>query len=70
LAGAPAFAAEDTDADFSSLLGQIQQARKQLEPVPKLIETEKWDSVRAILILPPLSDCWAKTNRPLLKKYA
>jgi hypothetical protein len=26
--------------------------------------------VRKILIEPPLADCWAKTNRPLLTKYA
>lgn len=29
--------------------------------------TEKWDSVRAILIKPPLlPDCWTKTVRPSL----
>lgn len=55
---------------FSDLLGQIQQAESQLEKVPALIESEKWDAVRAILIEPPLSDCWAKTNRPLVSKYA
>mmetsp|Transcript_20475 Transcript_20475/g.38833 ORF Transcript_20475/g.38833 Transcript_20475/m.38833 type:complete len:214 (-) Transcript_20475:164-805(-) len=51
-------------------LNLIQQAREQLSPVPDLIKQEKWDSVRAILITPPLSDCWAKTSRPLLKLYA
>mmetsp|Transcript_30344 Transcript_30344/g.46466 ORF Transcript_30344/g.46466 Transcript_30344/m.46466 type:complete len:221 (+) Transcript_30344:18-680(+) len=51
-------------------LNQIRQARKQLDNVPDLIQSEKWDSVRAILITPPLSDCWAKTSRPLLLKYA
>lgn len=49
---------------------QLQQAEQQLNDIPKLIDGEKWDSVRAILIAPPLSDCWAKTNRPLLKNYA
>lgn len=48
----------------------IIQARRQLDAVPSLIEQEKWDAVRAILITPPLSDCWAKTARPLLRAYA
>jgi hypothetical protein len=38
--------------------------------VPDLIRSEKWDSVRAILITPPLSDCWAKGAKPTLQKYA
>lgn len=41
-----------------------------MENVPSLIQQEKWDAVRAILITPPLADCWAKTSRPLLKNYA
>lgn len=56
--------------EFSSLLAQVEEARKQLDAVPKLIENEKWDSIRAILIEPPLADCWAKTSRPLLSKFA
>mmetsp|Transcript_8189 Transcript_8189/g.12575 ORF Transcript_8189/g.12575 Transcript_8189/m.12575 type:complete len:196 (+) Transcript_8189:76-663(+) len=56
--------------EFSSLLTQVEEARKQLDAVPKLIENEKWDSIRAILIEPPLADCWAKTSRPLLSKFA
>jgi hypothetical protein len=55
---------------LSDSLQAIQQARKQMENVPNLIKEEKWDSVRAILITPPLADCWAKTSRPLLKNYA
>ena len=56
---------------FEALLNKVQQAREQLNPVPKLIEAGKWDSVRAVLIEPPLSDCWAKTGRPqILKQYA
>lgn len=58
------------NSDFPSLLIQVQQARKQLDSIPALIDAEKWDSVRAILIEPPLADCWAKTSRPLLTKYA
>ncbi len=56
--------------DIDSLLSQLKEARAQLEPVPNLIKEEKWDSVRAILITPPLADCWAKTSKPLLKLYA
>ena len=70
VAVAPPIASAAPSANLSELLAQITQARKQLDPVPKLIEAEKWDSVRAILIEPPLADCWAKTNRPLLNKYA
>eukprot|EP00980_Cylindrotheca_fusiformis_P013484 scaffold3437_cov113-Cylindrotheca_fusiformis.AAC.51 len=55
---------------FDGLLSQVQQARKQMDSIPALIDSEKWDSVRAILIEPPLADCWAKTSRPLLTKYA
>jgi hypothetical protein len=55
---------------LSDTLGQLQRARRQLEEVPGLIREEKWDSVRAILIQPPLADCWAKTARPLLSRYA
>mmetsp|Transcript_17871 Transcript_17871/g.26442 ORF Transcript_17871/g.26442 Transcript_17871/m.26442 type:complete len:197 (+) Transcript_17871:117-707(+) len=56
--------------EISGLLTQVEEARKQLNVVPKLIENEKWDSIRAILIEPPLADCWAKTSRPLLSKFA
>ncbi|GFH56556.1 hypothetical protein CTEN210_13032 [Chaetoceros tenuissimus] len=55
--------------DIQKVFTQIEQARKQLEPVPTLIQEEKWDAVRAILITPPLSDCWSKTSK-LLKNYA
>jgi hypothetical protein len=51
-------------------LAQVKQAKMQLEPVPDLIKQQKWDAIRAILIEPPLADCWTKTNRPLLQKYA
>lgn len=56
--------------EVSDLVAQIKQARAQLDAVPALIENEKWDSVRAILIQQPLSDCWVKSARPLLPKYA
>lgn len=56
--------------DFSTILNKVKEARNQLDPIPTLIQEEKWDSVRAILITPPLSDCWAKTAKPLLVNYA
>ncbi len=56
--------------DINTILSQLKEARSQLDPIENLIKEEKWDSVRAILIKPPLSDCWAKTSRPLLKLYA
>ena len=55
---------------LSENLQLLQQARRQLDAVPDLIKLEKWDSIRAILITPPLADCWAKTARPLLSNYA
>jgi len=65
----PVNAAADKAA-FEGFPSQIQQARKQMDGIPALIDAEKWDSVRAILIEPPLADCWAKTSRPLVSKYA
>lgn len=50
-------------------LAQIKEARTQMEPIPSLIASEKWDSIRQILATPPLSDCWMKTGRPLLVDY-
>lgn len=65
-------AAAGTSSDLSSLREKVTEARKQLDPVPDLIKQEKWDSIRAILITPPLSDCWSKSSgsRPLLQRYA
>mmetsp|Transcript_4336 Transcript_4336/g.8481 ORF Transcript_4336/g.8481 Transcript_4336/m.8481 type:complete len:232 (+) Transcript_4336:137-832(+) len=67
-----ATAAAGGGADLSSLREQVEEARKQLDPVTDLIKAEKWDSIRAILIKPPLSDCWGKSSasRPLLQRYA
>ena len=58
--------------DVDSIVQQLKVAQKQLEPIPKLIEKEQWDSVRAILGTPPLSDCWSKSSMkiPLLQQYA
>lgn len=56
-------------ADTRSNLKLITEARRQLDPVPKLIDEQKWDSVRAILVTPPLKDCWT-TNTKMLREYA
>jgi hypothetical protein len=41
----------------------VEQARKQLDAVPAIISSEKWDQIRAILITPPLSDFWTTTKK-------
>jgi len=60
------------DESLSEMLSLVEEARRQLDAVPALIEKEQWDSVRAILIKPPLSDCWTKSARSkqLLVDYA
>ena len=56
---------------LSDLRPLIIQARSQMDVVPDLIKNGKWDSVRAVLVKPPLSDCWTKGANPnLLKDYA
>eukprot|EP00554_Chaetoceros_debilis_P014801 CAMPEP_0194118742 /NCGR_PEP_ID=MMETSP0150-20130528/36890_1 /TAXON_ID=122233 /ORGANISM="Chaetoceros debilis, Strain MM31A-1" /LENGTH=235 /DNA_ID=CAMNT_0038810231 /DNA_START=1 /DNA_END=708 /DNA_ORIENTATION=+ len=62
-------AATSSATSMENVLPKIKQARMQLEPIPDLIKSEKWDAVRAILITPPLSDAWSKTSK-LLQKYA
>jgi hypothetical protein len=62
--------AADDGGTFGDLIEQVKAARSQLDQVPKLIEAEKWDGVRSILAKPPLSDCWTKSARPLLPRYA
>ena len=72
-AGAIIFSITDkayAKSDANEIISQLKQARSQLDPVPDLIKEEKWDSVRAILITPPLADLWAKTSKPILKQYA
>ena len=51
------------------LSSNLKEARRQLDAVPKLIDDQKWDSVRAILVTPPLKDCWT-TNTKMLREYA
>jgi hypothetical protein len=54
----------------TELLEQVKKAREQLSPVPKYIEKEQWDSVRNLLITPPISYCWTKNSKSLLTQYA
>jgi hypothetical protein len=64
----PSFAV--TEVNPVSLLINVQESRKQLDTIPKYIDASQWDSVRAQLIRPPLSDCWVKTSsRPWLTNY-
>lgn len=72
VAGSWPLTARAEDSRLAPLLKEVQQARSQLDAVPKLIESEQWDAVRAILITPPLSDCWTKSAKkePLLSQYA
>ena len=67
----PSSQAADTS-KLDPLLADVEAARKQLDAIPALLRESKWDSVRAILITPPLSDCWTKSSRklPLLPSFA
>jgi len=65
----PRPAASATTPNLPALSAQLKEARDQLEPIPKLIKEEKWDTIRNILVTPPLSDCWSKTSK-LLQQYA
>eukprot|EP00571_Detonula_confervacea_P004709 CAMPEP_0172314366 /NCGR_PEP_ID=MMETSP1058-20130122/22356_1 /TAXON_ID=83371 /ORGANISM="Detonula confervacea, Strain CCMP 353" /LENGTH=237 /DNA_ID=CAMNT_0013028217 /DNA_START=40 /DNA_END=756 /DNA_ORIENTATION=+ len=59
------------DENLDSILGQIKEATEQLESIPDLIKTEKWDAARAVLAKPPLSTMWtSRGQNDLLKKYA
>jgi hypothetical protein len=68
-AAVPARAAE-LPTGGRDLFDLVAAARRQLDDVPALIEAGKWDSVRAILIQPPIADVWGKNAKPLLKRYA
>mmetsp|Transcript_8476 Transcript_8476/g.25609 ORF Transcript_8476/g.25609 Transcript_8476/m.25609 type:complete len:247 (-) Transcript_8476:192-932(-) len=66
-----AAASKDKGPALPRLLPLVEEARSQLDAVPPLIKEGKWDSVRAILIKPPLSDCWTKGSYPaLLQDFA
>lgn len=59
-------------AHAADALAQIQTAKAQMDPIPKLIENEQWDAVRGILVTPPLSDLWTRSSKKvdLLTAYA
>lgn len=63
------YSAVSSESSLSDLLPLVQKAKAQLSEVPSLIKNEKWDSVRAILITPPINDCWSK-NSATLKNLA
>jgi len=65
----PSTASASPEDDVKEMRALIEQANKQLETVPGLLQEEKWDGVRTILMEAPLRDCWSKST-PILKKYA
>jgi hypothetical protein len=67
----PVYAATSTES-LEELRGLLQQAKQQMEVIPGYIAKEQWDSVRAVLITPPLSDLWTKSARKtnMLQDYA
>lgn len=50
-----AAAAADTEAD---ILKEILAAKDALDPLPGLLEEEKWDAVRSVLKTPPVAGFW------------
>lgn len=58
----PAVAAEASN-NLAELKAAIVQARGQLDLIPDIIENQKWDKVRAVLITPPISDFWTTTRK-------
>ena len=62
--------AADAEPTVTALAAELAAARAQLEPCAKLIRDGKWDSVRAILITPPVADVWAKSGRDLGRRLA
>lgn len=65
----PSTASALPEEDVKEMRALIEQANKQLETVLGLLQEEKWDGVRTILMEAPLRDCWSKST-PILKKYA
>ena len=63
-------AADAAEPSVSVLAAELAAARAQLDPCAKLIREGKWDSVRAILITPPVADVWAKSGRALGRRLA
>lgn len=40
------------------LLDELKAIRKALEPLPALLDEEKWDNVRSVLKVPPTANLW------------
>ena len=51
----PAHAAAAKEAE---LLAELKAVRTALEPLPALLEEEKWDAVRSVLKVPPVGNLW------------
>ena len=65
-AAAPAFAAAPTEAE---LVTELKMVRTLLEPLPALLDEEKWDSVRGVLKTPPTANLWnlGEAKNPMRK---
>lgn len=50
----PAHAATSEEA----ILAELKQVRTALEPLPALLDEEKWDAVRSVLKTPPVGNLW------------
>ena len=68
--GLPAVAS--VDPSEAALLTEIADIREALRPLPALIDEEKWDSVRSVLKLPPVGNCWvaSSSTKNALRKLA
>ena len=42
----------------AALLDELKAIRKALEPLPALLDEEKWDNVRSVLKVPPTANLW------------
>jgi len=45
-------------ADEEALLAELRAVRTALEPLPALLDEEKWDAVRSVLKVPPVGNLW------------
>mmetsp|Transcript_5303 Transcript_5303/g.17653 ORF Transcript_5303/g.17653 Transcript_5303/m.17653 type:complete len:176 (-) Transcript_5303:252-779(-) len=44
--------------DEQALLAEIKAVRSALDPLPALLDEEKWDAVRSVLKVPPVGNLW------------
>lgn len=56
-------------ASEEALLKELQTSRAALEPLPALLDEEKWDAVRSVLKVPPVGNLWnlGETKNPMRK---